>query len=395
MSAILAEPVMQPLPDHVVQLLQPLSADEPSGPSLRFDPVFTSIRLDREEDDPSLPMRQWERPLKVADWPSVERRCVEFLRTRSKDLQIAAWTLEAWFRQRDLAGLHDGLLLIAGLIEQYWDTVHPVVDEDGDCDSRVAPFEWLNEELPVWLRTRVVLARLPGYQPSVFTLSDWLRLASAESQHNASAQEASSSSKLNIDPPVPPATRELVLESVRAGGWRALVEQLQHSRASIVQTGRMDGILRERLGVQSPSLAKMTRELEVLERVLQQVLASAEMPQTAPPASPKEPNMAETPGAATDGPRPMLGLGDELSPPTVHTRSWSTREQAYATLEAVADFLARTEPHSPTPYLIRRAVNWGRMSLPELMAEIQREEGDLNKLVGLLNAGYREDPDRY
>ena len=105
--------------------------------------------------------------------------------------------------------------------------------------------------------------------------------------------------------------------------------------------------------------------------------------------------MADSPGAATDGPRPMVGLGDEVSPPTVHTRSWSTREQAYATLEAVADFLARTEPHSPTPYLIRRAVNWGRMSLPELMAEIQREEGDLNKLVGLLNAGYREDPDRY
>lgn len=396
MSAILAEPAAQPIPERVEQLLQALSGSNPSGPSLRFDPVFTSIRLDREEDDPSLPMRQWERPLKVADWPSVERRCVEFLRTRSKDLQMAAWTLEAWFRQRELDGLHDGLLLMAGLIERYWDSVHPMVDEDGDCDARVAPFEWLNEELPVWLRTRVVLARLPGYQPAVFTLSDWLRLASTDAQQDPAAQESIKSSKKDSEPPVPPATRELVLEAVRAGAWRPLVEQLQHCRAALHQTGLIDGILKDRLGVQSPSLAKMTRELEVLERVLQQVLAAAEMPQTQQAASPeKEPSMADLRNPAAAEPRTAAGLTEEVSPPTVHTRSWATREQAYATLEAVADFLARTEPHSPTPYLIRRAVNWGRMSLPELMAEIQREEGDLNKLVSLLNAGYREDPDRY
>ena len=161
---------------------------------------------------------------------------------------------------------------------------------------------------------------------------------------------------------MPPATRELVLDAVRAGAWRALVEQLQHCRAALHQTVRIDGILKERLGVQSPSLAKMTRELQVLERVLQQVLAAAEMPQTPPVASPeKEPPMADPRNPAAAELRAAAGLTEELSPPTVHTRSWATREQAYATLEAVADFLARTEPHSPTPYLIRRPVNWGRL----------------------------------
>jgi type VI secretion system protein ImpA len=64
--------------------------------------------------------------------------------------------------------------------------------------------------------------------------------------------------------------------------------------------------------------------------------------------------------------------------------NWSSRAQAYRTLEAVADYLSKTEPHSPTPYLIRRAVNWGRMPLPELMAEIMREEGDLNRMISVL-----------
>ena len=61
-----------------------------------------------------------------------------------------------------------------------------------------------------------------------------------------------------------------------------------------------------------------------------------------------------------------------------------TRDQAYQALDSIAAYLHRTEPHSPTPYLIKRAVNWGRMPLPELMAEVIREEGDLNKLINLL-----------
>lgn len=72
------------------------------------------------------------------------------------------------------------------------------------------------------------------------------------------------------------------------------------------------------------------------------------------------------------------------NPPAVSLTHWTNRDEAYAALEAIADYLSRVEPHSPTPYLLRRAVNWGRMPLPELMAEIVREEGDLNRLGNIL-----------
>lgn len=395
---MLAEPVSESLPPRVEELLSPIAADHPCGAPMRFDPVFTAIRLDREEDDPTLPMRQWERPLKVADWPSVERRAIEFLRVRSKDLQMAAWTLEAWFRQRELAGLCEGLQLLTGLLERYWDTVHPVIDEDGDCDARVAPFEWLNEELPVWLRTRVILARMPGYQPAVFTMADWLRLVNADTQREAAPAERKLTGTQAPEPQVPPVTRELLLAEIREGTWRQVVEQLQHTKACTHQVKVIDNMLKQRLGVQSPSLAKMTRELEVLERVLQQVLSGAELPHQALPAATasEEPTMTSAQVASSASVAPSALQGDSpLGAALPSSGSWGSREEAYRTLEAVADYLARTEPHSPTPYLIRRAVNWGRMSLPELMAEIQREEGDLNKLVNLLNAGYRDDAARY
>ena len=75
----------------------------------------------------------------------------------------------------------------------------------------------------------------------------------------------------------------------------------------------------------------------------------------------------ERAGAAAETPPPALesagGAGKEAI-----LNQWNSREQAYATLEAIVAYLGRIESHSPTPCLLRRAVGWGRMSLPELMA---------------------------
>jgi type VI secretion system protein ImpA len=61
-----------------------------------------------------------------------------------------------------------------------------------------------------------------------------------------------------------------------------------------------------------------------------------------------------------------------------------SRAEAYQLLELAAAYLQRTEPHSPTPYLVKRAVTWGRLPLPELMQEVLREEGDLTRYFSML-----------
>jgi type VI secretion system protein ImpA len=61
-----------------------------------------------------------------------------------------------------------------------------------------------------------------------------------------------------------------------------------------------------------------------------------------------------------------------------------SRADAYRRLSEVADYLLRTEPHSPTPYLVRRAVEWGNMSLPELLTQIVRNQGELDEIDKLL-----------
>lgn len=52
------------------------------------------------------------------------------------------------------------------------------------------------------------------------------------------------------------------------------------------------------------------------------------------------------------------------------TATFASREEAYQMLRQVADYLQRTEPHSPVPYLLERAWAWGHTPLPELLQEL-------------------------
>ena len=62
------------------------------------------------------------------------------------------------------------------------------------------------------------------------------------------------------------------------------------------------------------------------------------------------------------------------------------RAQAYALLEQAVQTLLVTDPHSPAPYLVRRAVEWGRLSTSDLYKEVFiRMGGQINifELLGL------------
>ena len=67
------------------------------------------------------------------DCPSACRPAV--LARRSKDLQVAAWLTEALTRTYGFPGLRDGLRVLRGLHEAFWETLHPQI-EDGDLEFR-------------------------------------------------------------------------------------------------------------------------------------------------------------------------------------------------------------------------------------------------------------------
>lgn len=360
----------------VEQLLVPIPGDEPCGPSMLFDAAFGHIRQAREEDDPTLPMGEWERPLKKADWSAVSDQCIKLLSSKTKDLQVGAWLCEAWTRQHQMAGFSAGTLLLTGLVERFWDQVHPLI-EDGDADARTAPFFWLNENLPLTLRLYVPLLSLPDYRPPYVNLSQWEQSLAAES----SAQDDSASHL----------SRDQLIMLAEGNNLYWVADLSDEVQLAIAQWDALSRLLDDKLALDAPSLGKVSDALRKLQRACSVLLDGRDPRQAVSEAPAHEPSThdAAQPPVEPDEEPPMTAdtaapQGGDPGAAAMPAGPIASRAEAYRMLEAAAAYLQRTEPHSPTPYLVKRAVAWGQMSLADLMQEILREEGDLTRYFSLL-----------
>ncbi|WP_426338922.1 type VI secretion system protein TssA [Pseudoduganella sp. S-14] len=132
-------------------LLVPLSVAQPCGEDVSFDACMDAIAAARRQDDPTLEQGEWATPLHSADWPLVASRCAELLRSRSKDLRLAAWLAEARAHTHGMRGLGDGFLLLAGLCERFWEHVHPL-PENGEYALRSGNLAWLLGRTPALVK---------------------------------------------------------------------------------------------------------------------------------------------------------------------------------------------------------------------------------------------------
>jgi type VI secretion system protein ImpA len=60
--------------------------------------------------------------------------------------------------------------------------------------------------------------------------------------------------------------------------------------------------------------------------------------------------------------------------PGIGKRALRTRDDAIKTLEELAEYFRRTEPHSPLAYTLDHAVRRARLQLPDLLAEVLPDE---------------------
>jgi type VI secretion system protein ImpA len=131
-------------------LLTPISPEHPCGEDLRYTDVYDRVKEARRADD-LLDQGEWRSDTKTADWRSVITLCTQTLQEHTKDLQLAVWLTEALVHQHGYEGLAKGLVLIRRLLEDFWPTLHPLI-EDGDMDYRIGPLTLLSEKLPDALR---------------------------------------------------------------------------------------------------------------------------------------------------------------------------------------------------------------------------------------------------
>lgn len=119
---------------EVEQLLKPVSAEEPCGKDLSYDPNFLALE--------GLIAGKRETQFSAAeepDWKAVHDACLALL-GQSKDLRVAVILCLALLKLEGAVGLRDGLALLKGSLERYWPELYPKLDPEENND----PLERIN-----------------------------------------------------------------------------------------------------------------------------------------------------------------------------------------------------------------------------------------------------------
>lgn len=342
-------------------LLEPIAGPHPCGSNIRHQPEYDALREARREDDESLPTGVWSSDLKHADWVTVERLAGDILSHKSKDMMIATWLGEAWLHRHGFAGLAAALTLLANLCERFANELHPQ-PEDGDLSWRSGPLEWLIRRYAEVLLLRVPLLGEVSQNFAKFSYADWQQLqrkllASGDNK-NAKAEREDAQ-----------ATQRKLNDSLR------LLPGIQFQQNLIWLTESRDALTRLaawsdlQLAFDSPSFTPLRQIIEQLTTLMQEFLAMHPAPQP-------QLTIDESP-FFTEEEGPMVAPINSGKAPT-------SREEAYKQLELIANYLAKSEPHSPVPYLINRAVEWGQKPLRELLAELISADAESRRLWTLL-----------
>ncbi len=335
-------------------LLTPIPGDNPSGVYFRYDTEFSlydRIKEARRQDD-QLAQGDWQHARKVADYALAANLAQEALATKTKDLQLAVWVTEGLLQTDGFAGLSQGMGLCSGLIDNFWDTLYPPV-EDGDLELRAGPLEFLGTQLEVPLKSRP-LAKA-GY--------DWFkyqesRLVGYEDQIKSEKERKARNQKITDGKLAPEVFDSAFAETPKAFYARSEIDL----DACLSTLKRLDEACDQRFGSSGPSLGKLKTALGEVRHTVHALL---EKKREAEP-DPVQPVVGSVDAPAVAGaaqPLPIMApassTGIALS--VLTSSEPADRRDAIATLARVAALLRQQDPHSPAPYLMMRGLRWGEL----------------------------------
>jgi type VI secretion system protein ImpA len=352
------------------QLLAPISGDGPGGVDLRLDPSPTSTYYSVKDARSTARAAERQRLLEgqesdgSGDWRPVLERGSKALAEKSKDLEIAAYVVEALLRLEGFPGLRDGFRLLRELVERFWEHLYPLPDEDG-IDSRVAPLAGLNGEGsegtligPLTSTPLTEGSSVGPYSYSHYQQAQALTTLEEEAREKRIARGA--------------VTMEQFTQAVSETTPEFFENLVRTLKECQEEFGKLTTVLDQICGERAPPTSAIRAHLEQCLDVVR-TTAGYKLKTEAPAG--EQDGVAATSVSATGGAVAARPPGEV-----------QTREEAFAAIQKIAEFFRRTEPHSPLCYALDQVVRWGRLSLPELLMELVPEPGAreyFGKLVGL------------
>lgn len=329
--------------DEVLQsLLLPIGEAAPTGEDLEYDADFMALEraaAPRAERAVGESVKAAEEP----DWDRVQT-LAEALLARSKDLRVAVHLSTAWMRMQGLPGWARGLTLIRGLLEQYWDGIHPQLDadDDGDPTARINAIVPLGDFLSVlgYFRTTPFVQ---SQRLGRFSLRD-LRIAIG----TLKVSDAESSEGLATMADIEACCMDCV-EADLTATLDAVGLILEHTKA-------IDAIFNEHVGNAGPDLKALLSDSYELKKFIASQAAAR---------SPVE-------NTSDDDSRESSGepAGEAIGNVVAANGRIQTADDVRRRLDELCDYYARAEPSSPLPLLLRRAQRLVGLSFVDLMKDL-------------------------
>ena len=346
----MAEIEPKPSVINLETLLTPISEEKPSGEYLRYSGIYDEISEARRADK-DVPQGEWQTEVKYADFRKVISLAVPSLEKDTKDLQIAAWLSEALVKEHGFVGLRDSLKLMSGFQENFWETLHPEIDE-GDMEGRANALAWMEEQASYALKQ----AKITGY--SGYSFVDFEDSKKYDIPDNIESLDSTEQARYNA------LRAEAEKENrVTANKWR--VEMAQTRRAFYEDLSFLidecwaayadvNRVIEEKFDRnQAPGMSHLKKALDDVHSQVKKFLEEKRAEE------PDEVTEEEIEGEATgEG-----GTVVKVAGVATASGAIQSRQDALKRLSDIATFFQKTEPHSPISYLVSRAVKWGNMPL--------------------------------
>lgn len=307
-------------------LLVPISEDDPAGPDLDYDSERDTLRqqfqsgyADEKADPRTI---NWRETIAL----------VEQQLTRSKDLWLPVYLMRAGAMAGQLGVVRTGAETLAGLLERYWDSVHPKLDELGiagritPCASLARVGEFINPLRQAILVSHPRFGDYSGADVERFDL-------------NGDAEEDYGIFRAALN--------ELVRDDVLA-----VIADLEGIKGALE---RADGVFAAQADGDGPNFQPTYTALDHLRRSLARVADIGDGSHEADQAEPAEALSAR----ASEGGGGVRAGG-----------AIESRDDVLRSIDAICDYYRRKEPSSPVPVALRRIRGWVSLDFMTILQDI-------------------------
>lgn len=321
----------------LAELLAPVDESAPAGPNLSghqdYLDVETAFDMNYQADTGAYDQDgEFGRP-PPADWRAILSK-IESLSEQTKDLFLAASLARTGVPLNDIRLIERGLMMMAGLLEDYWDAVHPTI-EDLEYQGRLGICEQIAGRgafgFPLMRMQVLDTGRASFTGEDLMAFAEDMDAASSASPIAAAVRSMEESDRIDFS------------------------ETLGSIKSAIL---RVSAAMKANANGESPPDFAVTLDTIDLIKAGFDALAGL------------APGSVEGTEGLTEGEASPADVGAPVSGGARIAGTVQSREDVLRALQAIEDYYSRSEPSHPLKVVMTRLRGWVRMDFMEILEDI-------------------------